>query len=70
MKKLYFCYEKDSTGWSPVVYHNDPPPSKGVNGSPPEIHPSYGVVTLAPEFIGANNEPLFGKIQKAYPLPK
>lgn len=68
MKKMFFAWEKSSTGWNPVVYHDDPPTGKSANGDRPEIHTKHGIVEITPEFIGSDNEPLFGKLQKAYPI--
>ena len=68
MKKMFFAWEKSPTGWNPVVYYDDPPTGKSANGDRPDIHAKHGIVEITPEFIGSHNEPLFGKLQKAYPI--
>ena len=60
MTKMYFCYERNAYGWSPVVYHRDKPTSK-VERTP--------LRELTEEHIDSSGEPMFGRLQAIFPPP-
>ena len=65
MFKQYAYYEKSSTGWGLVVYH-DHLPGKSVDAADPERHGPYEVPQ---EMIDGDGTPNFGLIAKAFPAP-
>ena len=65
MFKQYAYYEKSSTGWGLVVYH-DHMPGKSGQGQDPKRHGPYEVPQ---EMIDSDGTPNFGLIAKAFPAP-
>lgn len=65
MFKRYAYYEKSSTGWGLVVYH-DHLPGKSGQGQDPERHGPYEVPQ---EMIDVDGTPNLGLISKAFTAP-
>lgn len=65
MFKRFAFYERISTGWTLVVYHDDLP-AKSVNGAQPERHGPY---VVPEEYIDVDGTPNMGMIEKAFPNP-
>ena len=65
MFKQYAYYEKSSTGWGLVVYH-DNKPDKSVDSADPE---RVGPYEVPQEMIDMDGTPNFGLISKAFPAP-
>lgn len=65
MFKRYAYYEKSSTGWGLVVYH-DHKPGKSVNSADPE---RVGPYEVPQEMIDVYGTPNLGLITKAFPAP-
>lgn len=65
MFKRYAYYERSSTGWGLVVYH-DSKPTKSVGGADPERHGPYDVPQ---EMIDIDGSPNLGRIATAFPNP-
>ena len=64
--KMYAYYERSSTGWGLVVYH-DSKPDKSVGSADPE---RVGPYEVPQEMIDMDGTPNFGLIAKAFPAPK
>ncbi|NEI71031.1 hypothetical protein GR212_15740 [Rhizobium lusitanum] len=66
--KIWFCWEKSSTGrWSPVCYHGDQPVNEKVSdGDRPMRSPLYEVST---ECLDVDGNPQFGKLALLFPAP-
>lgn len=65
MFKRYAYYEKSSTGWGLVVYH-DHKPGKSVGSADPE---RVGPYEVPQEMIDIDGTPNLGLISKAFPAP-
>lgn len=65
MFKRYAYYERSSTGWGFVVYH-DSKPSKSVGGADPERH---GPFEVPQDMIDADGTPQMDAIQRVFPNP-
>ena len=65
MFKQYAYYEKSSTGWGLVVYH-DEKPGKPVGSQAPE---RVGPYEVPQEMIDVDGSPNLGLIAKAFPAP-
>ncbi len=65
MSKMFAYYEMTTTGWSLVVYH-DEPPQKAIGRTEPRRIGPYEV----PEDMQSDGSPLFGKIARAFPNPE
>lgn len=65
MFKRYAYYEKSSTGWGLVVYH-DSKPGKSVGSADPE---RVGPYEVPQEMIDVDGSPNLGLIEKAFPKP-
>lgn len=65
MFKRYAYWEKSSTGWGLVVYH-DHMPGKSNQGQEPE---RVGPYRVPQELLGIDGTPVFGLIEKAFPRP-
>ena len=65
MFKRYAYYERSSTGWGLVVYH-DNKPDKSVGGADPERH---GPFEVPQDMIDIDGTPQMGAIQRAFPNP-
>lgn len=65
MFKRYAYYEKSSTGWGLVVYH-DNKPGKSVGSADPE---RVGPYEVPQEMIDVDGSPNLGLIEKAFPKP-
>ena len=65
MFKRYAYYEKSSTGWGLVVYH-DEKPGKPVGSQAPE---RVGPYEVPQEMIDVDGSPNLGLIAKAFPAP-
>ena len=68
MFKQYAYYEKSSTGWGLVVYHDHMPgkPGKSVGSADPE---RVGPYEVPQEMIDVDGSPNLGLIAKAFPAP-
>ena len=65
MFKRYAYYEKSSTGWGLVVYH-DEKPGKRIGSADPE---RVGPYEVPQEMIDVDGSPNLGLIAKAFPAP-
>lgn len=65
MFKRYAYWEKPSTGWGLVVYH-DEKPGKSSQGQDPKRH---GPFEVPQEMIDVDGSPRMGLIEKAFPAP-
>ena len=65
MFKRYAYYERYSTSWGLVVYH-DEKPGKSSQGQDPERH---GPFEVPQEMIDVDGSPRMGLIEKAFPAP-
>lgn len=62
---IFFCYELSHNGWNAVAYHGEKP-RKNENSLKVERSSFYEVPD---DCIGANGEPMFGKLQTRFPSP-
>lgn len=67
-RKAFFCYEKHSTGWTGVVYYDESPIGKGVNGSRPETVVMKEFTTTDTEYFDEEGNPDFAKLRKNFAL--
>lgn len=65
-EKMWFAYELDfARRWTPVAYHGDKPPKKlGTDVERSTLH------EVPEDCIGADGEPLFGKLMERFQKPK
>jgi len=57
---MWFRWEHSATGWSPVVYHLEPP--KGREGA-------TAAQVVPAECVGVDGDPKFGALQARFPKP-
>jgi hypothetical protein len=68
MPKLFFCWERASTGrWGPVCYHGAPPKAEKVSdGDRPYRTP---VLEVPEDCQDGDGNPLFGRLSERFPAP-
>lgn len=61
---MWFCYELENTEWIPVVY-------RSAHGLPETLPLAVRteMVTVPEDCIGADNEPMFGRLKERFAAP-